>query len=159
MATAVHYELIKLACSRPDELKVLFEQVWTLERLAKALKFETGVGLSRTEIWRVLQGAGIRPHRVRRWLHSPDPDFRPKIEAICKLYLEPPQAPPCSGRCQRRRVRARGRPGSTTTAPVSQLPVLGAPRAAAPRWNTATLEGTGDPSGLVPRARWLSPCR
>ncbi|XXT21066.1 IS630 family transposase [Sorangium sp. So ce429] len=90
VATAVHYELINLACSRPDEHKVPFERVWTLDRLAKTLKFETEVELSRTEVWRVLQGASLRPHRVRLRLHSPDPDFRPKAEAICKLYLEPP---------------------------------------------------------------------
>jgi transposase len=78
VATTVHYDLIKSACSRPDEHKVPFEQVWTLERLAKALKLETKVELSRTEIWRVLRGASLRPHRVRLWLHSPDPDFRPR---------------------------------------------------------------------------------
>ena len=49
------------------------------------------MALSRSEIWRILHGASIRPHRVRLWLHSPDPDFRPKVEAICKLYLQPPE--------------------------------------------------------------------
>jgi transposase len=24
------------------------------------------------------------------WLHSPDPDFAPKVEAICDLYVDPP---------------------------------------------------------------------
>jgi hypothetical protein len=27
---------------------------------------------------------------VRIWLHSPDPEFRPKVERICGLYLSPP---------------------------------------------------------------------
>lgn len=39
---------------------------------------------------RVLKAEGLRPHRVRQWLHSPDPDFREKVERVCQLYLAPP---------------------------------------------------------------------
>ena len=31
----------------------------------------------------------LRPHRVRYWLHSQDPEFRPKVERLCELYLSP----------------------------------------------------------------------
>jgi len=27
---------------------------------------------------------------VRQWLHSPDPQFREKVNAICKLYRKAP---------------------------------------------------------------------
>lgn len=87
----VHQELIKLACKRPEDCKVPFESVWTLALLADALRAETGVSIGRSEIWRILNGADVRPHRVRLWLHSPDPDFRPKVAAICKLYVKPPE--------------------------------------------------------------------
>lgn len=87
----VHQELIKLACARPADCKVPFEQVWTQPLLAEALAEQTGVRLSRSEVGRILEGADLRPHRVRQWLHSPDPDFRPKVEAICALYLHPPE--------------------------------------------------------------------
>lgn len=32
----------------------------------------------------------LRPHQVRPWLHSPDPQFRAKVRRICDLYLHPP---------------------------------------------------------------------
>lgn len=90
VATAIHAELIKLACDRPDEHKIPLEVVWTLDNLGEALERETHVKLSRSEIWRVLKGACLRPHRVQLWLHSPDPEFRLKVEAICQLYVAPP---------------------------------------------------------------------
>ena len=86
-----HHELIKLACQRVDEHKAPFREVWTLGALADALRFETGVRMSKSEAARVLEGAALQPHRVRMWLHSPDPEFRPKVEAICGLYTSPPE--------------------------------------------------------------------
>jgi transposase len=87
----VHYEVIKLACTRPGDSKVPFEQVWTIHLLATTVTEQTGVCISKTEVGRILQGACLQPHRVRMWLHSPDPDFRPKVAAICELYLQPPE--------------------------------------------------------------------
>jgi transposase len=87
----VHHDLIKLACTPPNGDEAPFVQVWTLEALADALAQDTGVGMSKTEVWRILQGAVLQPHRVRLWLHSPDPDFRPKVARICDLYLRPPE--------------------------------------------------------------------
>jgi transposase len=46
--------------------------------------------MSLSEIGRTLRCGGLRPHRVRIWLHSPDPDFQAKAKAICELYLSPP---------------------------------------------------------------------
>ncbi len=91
VAIEVHQELIKLACQRPEDKKVPFEQVWTLQALADALEGDTGVRLSRSEVSRILEGADLKPHRMRQWLHSPDPDFRPKVAAICDLYVSPPE--------------------------------------------------------------------
>lgn len=85
-----HHELIKLACMRPNEDKSPFEDVWTLNALADAFTKQTGFDISRTEVWRILQGVPLQPHRVRLWLHSPDPNFRPKVARICDLYLRPP---------------------------------------------------------------------
>lgn len=84
-----HHELIQLACLRPDENKAPFEQVWTLDALAYAFTEQTGFDISKSEVWRILQGAALQPHRVRHWLHSPDPNFRPKVARICDLYLRP----------------------------------------------------------------------
>ena len=87
----VHYELVKLACQRPANDKAPFAQTWTLDALVDALDAETGVRIGRSEVHRILEGADLKPHRVRLWLHSPDPKFREKVAAICKLYLHPPK--------------------------------------------------------------------
>jgi transposase len=90
---AVRCELVKLACARPTDQKKQppFGQIWTRSKLQKALLDETGWSLSLSEIGRTLRCGGLRPHRVQLWLHSPDPDFRPKVDRICELYLSPPR--------------------------------------------------------------------
>jgi transposase len=67
--------------------KVPFREVWTQQSLAVALEEETGVRISRSEVGRILRFEKLRPHRVRYWLHSPDPEFGPKAKRICDLYL------------------------------------------------------------------------
>lgn len=47
--------------------------------------------ISRSHMQRILQAAEVRPHRVRQWLHSPDPQFREKVNAICALYRRAPK--------------------------------------------------------------------
>lgn len=86
----VRLELIKLACDRPAKCKLPFRDVWTIDTLRTALMRATGFLLSKTEIRRILAVEEIRPHHVRLWLHSPDPDFRPKVRAICNVYLAKP---------------------------------------------------------------------
>src|SRR6516162_8518337 len=39
---------------------------------------------------RLLAEVDLRPHRIRGWLHSPDPQFREKVTEITALYLQPP---------------------------------------------------------------------
>ncbi len=67
-----------------------FSAVWTHERLQAELARLTGQTMSLSEIGRTLCCGGLRPHRVRMWLHSPDPDFQAKVKVICDLYLSPP---------------------------------------------------------------------
>lgn len=85
---SIRCEVIKQACDRPAEST--FRQIWSLETLSDRVAEHTGWQLSRSEVWRILQCEGIRPHHVRMWLHSPDPKFHEKVSAICALYLEPP---------------------------------------------------------------------
>ena len=86
----VRLELIKLACKRPADCKTPFRSVWTIDALRTALARATRFVLSKTEIRRILAYEEIRPHHIRLWLHSPDPEFRLKVRAICKLYVTPP---------------------------------------------------------------------
>ena len=46
--------------------------------------------ISWSSVQRVLAQGEIRPHMVRNWLHSPDPQFREKVTEITELYLNPP---------------------------------------------------------------------
>lgn len=88
VTVATRCELIKLACSSPPSS--LQRSRWTVAALVEALARETGVRLSRSEVGRLLREQQMRPHRMRLWLHSPDPDFRRKVKRICRLYTAPP---------------------------------------------------------------------
>jgi hypothetical protein len=89
----VHAEIIRIACSRPKDNAVPFGALWTLQTLSEACEEQTGWQLSTSEIQRILVCRGLRPYRVRSWLHSPDPMFREKVAAITHVYLDlPPNA-------------------------------------------------------------------
>jgi len=89
---SVRCQLIKLACRRPDyENIVPFHEVWTQKALAEVLYVMTGYRLSVSEVGRILRFHHLRPHHVRMWLTSGDPDFDEKADRICQLYLAPPE--------------------------------------------------------------------
>jgi transposase len=82
-------ELIALACEPVDG------RPGTTTRTLAELTHEATVreivpGISRSSYQRLLAAGEVRPHRVRGWVHSPDPEFRAKVTAICDLYLHPP---------------------------------------------------------------------
>ncbi len=65
---------------------------WALRPLARAaMQWNFVRGISKSPVHRWLSHADLKPHRVRRWLHSPDPDFRAKVRRIVRLYLHPPR--------------------------------------------------------------------
>lgn len=90
VTVATRCELVKLACARPDDKRAAFRDVWTLPTLRDALEDQCGVRLSVSEVGRILRSEGLRPHRLKMWLHSPDPDFRARVERICGLYTRIP---------------------------------------------------------------------
>src|SRR5215470_10892802 len=57
---------------------------WSTRRLARRL------GLSNVTVMRVWHKAGLQPHRLRRYMASPDPNFEAKAKDILGLYLHPP---------------------------------------------------------------------
>lgn len=75
--------LLGLACGTPADAGVPFRETWTTDALHQAMNaFQRAHGgrlLSRTSVLRILNMADIRPHRLRLWLHSPDPEFRAKV--------------------------------------------------------------------------------
>jgi len=83
-------QVVKIACSSPEQCGILYRATWTQELIAAQLEQQTAVKISRSSVQRILSAEGFRPHPVRLWLHSPDPDFQTKVTRICDLYTCPP---------------------------------------------------------------------
>lgn len=58
---------------------------WSSRKLAQHL------GISHMMVARVWQRAGLKPHRIARYMASDDPDFETKAADIIGLYVKPPQ--------------------------------------------------------------------
>src|ERR1700692_2704335 len=58
---------------------------WSSRELAQHL------GISHMMVARVWQRAGLKPHRIERYMASDDPDFETKAADIIGLYVKPPQ--------------------------------------------------------------------
>lgn len=65
---------------------------WTVDLLAEHL-VESGIVpcISRETVSFWLRTAELKPHRVKYWLHSKDPQFREKRDRVLQLYLKPPK--------------------------------------------------------------------
>src|SRR5215472_5730245 len=58
---------------------------WSCRKLAKHLK------VSKDTVQRIWRKAGLKPHRLERYMASDDPDFERKAADMIALYLSPPQ--------------------------------------------------------------------
>jgi transposase len=58
---------------------------WSVRKLARELN------LSKDTVHRIWRAAGVKPHRLERYMASDDPDFETKAADIIGLYLNPPQ--------------------------------------------------------------------
>ncbi len=58
---------------------------WSCRKLAAQL------GVSKDTVQRVWHKAGLKPHRLERYMASDDPEFERKAADIIGLYLHPPQ--------------------------------------------------------------------
>jgi len=83
-------ELIALACEPvPGRAGKTTRTVAALAHEAAARGLVEHI--SRSSYQRLLAAVDLRPHRIRGWVHSPDPQFRAKVTAITDLYLHPPE--------------------------------------------------------------------
>jgi transposase len=82
--------VIGLACERPDGVEAPFRDIWTQQALARVTQIRTGELLSRSTVQRILNADGLRPHRVKQWLRSQDPEFTRKVARVCELYRTRP---------------------------------------------------------------------
>jgi transposase len=79
----VHLLVIATATSEPPE----FDAQWTHRGIAGHLHASRGIGISASQVGRILAGADIKVHRVRGWLNRPDdPEFFTRAAQICALY-------------------------------------------------------------------------
>ena len=58
---------------------------WSSRRLAEAL------GINHMLVARAWNRAGLKPHQIKRYMASNDPDFESKAADIIGLYINPPQ--------------------------------------------------------------------
>jgi transposase len=58
---------------------------WSVRKLARELN------LSKDTVHRIWRAAGVKPHRLDRYMASDDPDFETKAADVIGLYLNPPQ--------------------------------------------------------------------
>jgi transposase len=83
----VHLLIIATATSEPPET----DARWTHRLIAEHLQQHHGIGISPSQIGRILAGADIKVHRVRGWLNRPDdPQFFTRAAQICALYQQVP---------------------------------------------------------------------
>jgi transposase len=54
-------------------------------------KLAAQLGVSKDTVHRVWHRAGLKPHRLERYMASDDPEFERKAAEIIGLYLNPPQ--------------------------------------------------------------------
>jgi transposase len=67
------------------------QTVWTHAAIAERLLQKHQIGISPSQVGRILADLDVKPHLVRGWLNRPnDPAFFDKARAICDLYRNPP---------------------------------------------------------------------
>ena len=81
LGEAVADRVVALTCAEPPGEATH----WTGRAMAKAM------GLSLRSVQRIWAAHKLRPHRLRTFKRSRDPDFIAKLEAIVGLYMAPPR--------------------------------------------------------------------
>jgi transposase len=88
------HQVIAMACRSPQNFGVE-RNVWTHEALKEILISRDLVrAISTTLVGSILDEAEIKPHRVKMWCHSNDPDYEKKMRAIVRLYVRRPKGEP-----------------------------------------------------------------
>jgi len=84
-------QVLQKATQAPRENGVPFSH-WDAAALRR-LAVEAGIteSIHPTTIWRYLKEADLRPHQVRYWLRSTDPDFEARMTDVTQLYLATPE--------------------------------------------------------------------
>ena len=101
------HQVIATACRSPMDLGVP-RILWDHATLATAVVSSGLVrAISPRTVGRIIEDAEIKPHRVKMWCHSDDPDYQEKMRAIVDLYVHLPKGslwcdrdPRCERTCE-----------------------------------------------------------
>lgn len=83
-------QVVAIACATPADYGLEGQPLWTYDTLTEVVQLQ-GIPMRRTSVWRTLEQNELKPHRVQMWLHSPDPEFKEKVNGIVDLYLNAPK--------------------------------------------------------------------
>ena len=84
------HKVLVLATTKPAEEGTPVSH-WSLDDLATHIINDAHFrNMSSSTIQRILAEAELKPHKVRSWMHSADPEFEKKALDICGLYLKAP---------------------------------------------------------------------
>jgi hypothetical protein len=88
------HQIIAAACRAPKDF-CLARNTWTHQSLRVTVVAQGLVRrISTSEVGRILEEADLKPHRVKGWCHSTDPDFQAKMRSIVRLYVGRPRGEP-----------------------------------------------------------------
>jgi len=84
------HEVLGLACHPLGELAAARTH-WAVRALAEATTTWGYIRppVSKSTVHRWLSHAELKRHRIQRWLHSPDPEFRRKVRRVVRWCLRP----------------------------------------------------------------------
>jgi transposase len=78
---ALQAKVLQLSRRKPNDSSTH----WSCRKMAQHLK------ISKDTVQRIWHKAGLKPHRLQRYMASDDPDFERKAADIIGLYMNPPQ--------------------------------------------------------------------
>jgi transposase len=82
-----HYDRLKVVAAATSQ-RPEFDSDWSHRLLAEYL---SDLGISASQVGRILADLDIKPHQVRGWLtRKEDPGFWERAADVCGLYLSPP---------------------------------------------------------------------
>lgn len=73
--------IVEVACQKPADATH-----WSVRRLSDKLKF-----VKKSRLQQLLKTFDLKPHQIKTWCFSNDPDFEAKKKDVVGLYLNPPK--------------------------------------------------------------------
>jgi len=85
-------EIIAIACDKPVNYGYKTYNHWNYKILTKTVNQKVeGPEMSVSSVYRTLNENELKPNKVQMWLHSPDPQFKEKVNKIVEIYNNPPE--------------------------------------------------------------------